>query len=288
MKKIKEIYENRISTWAKYSGYRIIKCQGQDYIAPEENAVLMWYDPVEKEETLIADVLNMGKSIADAKSGKGMTGTALDFVSKYGLLGWMPSLPVNPYFYLESKVLLPENEYFLFSSTTKDTEKYLEQFQVELNGEKLLGAGQEQGRSPIYDLVFSKNYCEPVDWIIPFLQEMFEHFRTKEMLEEPNYEPWERMILRKRIESFYHPGVPYVLRYDPVLSACWVFDSLKMVVETACVVALGQEEDPVASCKHCGKYFYREDVRSAYCSHRCRNQYHVYRSRKRKRLEEND
>ena len=288
MKKIKEIYENRISTWAKYSGYRIIKRQGQDYIAPEENAVLMWYDPVEKEETLIADVLNMGKSIADAKSGEEMIASALDFVSKYGLLGWMPSLPVNPYFYLESKVLLPENEYFLFSSTTKDTEKYLEQFQVEPNGEKLLGVGQEQGRSPIYDLVFSKNYCEPVDWIIPFLQEMLEHFRTKEMLEDSSYEPWEKMILRKRIESFYHPGVPYVLRYEPVPSACWVFDSLKMVVETACVVALGQEEDPVASCKHCGKYFYREDVRSAYCSRRCRNQYHVYRSRKRKRLEEND
>lgn len=288
MKKIKEIYENRISTWAKYSGYRIIKRQGQDYIAPEENAALMWYDPVEKEETLIADVLNMGKSIADAKNGEEMIASSLDFVSKYGLLGWMPSLPVNPYFYLESQVLLPENEYFLFSSTTKDTEKYLEQFQVEPNGEKLLGAGQEQGRSPLYDLVFSKNYCEPVDWITPFLQEMYEHFRTKEMLEDSSYEPWEKMILRKRIESFYHPGVPYVLRYDPVLSACWVFDSLKMVVETACVVALGQEENPVAICKHCGKYFYREDVRSAYCSHRCRNQYHVYRSRKRKRLEEND
>ena len=230
MKKIKEIYENRISTWAKYSGYRIIKRHGQDYIAPEENAALMWYDPVEKEETLIADVLNMGKSIADAKSGEKMTVVALDFVSKYGLLGWMPSLPVNPCFYLESKVLLPENEYFLFSSTTKDTEKYLEQFQVELNGEELLGAGQEQGRSPIYDLVFSPNYCEPVDWIIPFLQEMFEHFRTKEMLEDSNYEPWEKMILRKRIESFYHPGVPYVLRYNPVPGACWVFDSLKMAL----------------------------------------------------------
>ena len=110
MKKIKEIYENRISTWAKYSGYRIIKRHGQDYIAPEENAALMWYDPVEKEETLIADVLNMGKSIADAKSEEEMTGAALDFVSKYGLLGWMPSLPVNPYFYLGSKALLPENE----------------------------------------------------------------------------------------------------------------------------------------------------------------------------------
>ena len=76
MKKIKEICENRISTWAKYSGYRIIKRHGQDYIAPEENAALMWYDPVEKEETLIADVLNMGKSIADAKSEEEMTGAA--------------------------------------------------------------------------------------------------------------------------------------------------------------------------------------------------------------------
>lgn len=79
----------------------------------------MWYDPVEKEETLIADVLNMGKSIADAKSGEEMTAAALDFVSKYGLLGWMLSLPVNPYFYLESKVLLPENEYFLFPAPLK-------------------------------------------------------------------------------------------------------------------------------------------------------------------------
>ena len=288
MKKIKEIYENRISTWAKYSGYRIVQRYGKEHIAPEENAVLLWYDPVEKEETLIADVLNTGKAIANAESREKITAVALDFVSKYGLLGWMPSLPVNPYFYLESKVLLPENEYFLFSSDTKDTEKYMEQFQVEPNGEKLLGVWQEQGRSPIYDLVFSKNYCEPVDWIIPFLQEMFEHFRTKEMLEDHRYEPWEKMILRKRIESFYHPGVPYVLRYDPVPGACWVFDSLKMVAETACIVALGQEENPVAICKHCGKYFYREDVRSAYCSHRCRNQNHVYQSRTRKRMEEND
>ena len=46
MKKIKEIYENRISAWAKYSGYRIIKRHGQDYIAPDENAVRVWYDPV--------------------------------------------------------------------------------------------------------------------------------------------------------------------------------------------------------------------------------------------------
>lgn len=86
MKKIKEIYENRISTWAKYSGYRIIKRHGQDYIAPEENAALMWYDPVEKEEMLISDVLNTGKAIANAESREKITAVALDFVSKYGLL----------------------------------------------------------------------------------------------------------------------------------------------------------------------------------------------------------
>ena len=279
MKKIKEIYENRISKWKKYSSYEIVKIKNCDYIVPSKNSVAEWYDPIENEEELISDVLNIGKIIADTEKYEKIKKTVFDFVSKYGLLGWIMYLPVNENFYLESTVFLTENEYFIFSNTTMDTKKYIEQFQIEPSKENIFETTKTLGRSPVYELIFSKNYCEPVDWAICFLQEMYEHFRAKEMIYDSKYNPLEKFMLMKKIENFHHVGVPYVIKYYPTLGTYWIFNSLTMIIETACLIALGQKESPIAICKHCGKYFYREDIRIEYCSHKCRNRYHVYKSR---------
>ena len=37
---------------------------------------------------------------------------------------------------------------------------------------------------------------------------------------------------------------------------------------------------PIRQCKHCGKIFYREDLRMEFCSPQCRNRFNVYKSRK--------
>ena len=42
---------------------------------------------------------------------------------------------------------------------------------------------------------------------------------------------------------------------------------------------LGDAAKNTVACKHCGKLFYATDIRSEFCSARCRNQYNVYKSR---------
>ena len=61
---------------------------------------------------------------------------------------------------------------------------------------------------------------------------------------------------------------------------CWEFASLKAMFDLFIVGSITDATAPLRECKHCGKVFYAENARLEFCRPACRNQYNVYKFRR--------
>ena len=73
-------------------------------------------------------------------------------------------------------------------------------------------------------------------------------------------------------------GIGYNLHYD-YWHKGYCTEAMKAIIDFAFAKAVTDKRKPLRYCKHCGKIFYAGDVRSEFCSPRCRNQFNVYKSR---------
>ena len=80
---------------------------------PEKKAQPSVYDPL-KEKTLVVEALNVGR-LAMGKlkneNSEVLKKAIMQFVSKYGLLGFMPAIPITPDFIDYDAVYLPKNHF---------------------------------------------------------------------------------------------------------------------------------------------------------------------------------
>ena len=91
------IFQNTSSCWVKYSEYEYRKStNGIMYIAPTADSKLKIYDPLENAKTMILDALNVGMLAMNRKDYETQKQAVTQFVSKYGLLGFMTALPTTP------------------------------------------------------------------------------------------------------------------------------------------------------------------------------------------------
>lgn len=106
------IFQKTSAHWAKYSEYEYR--QGEDgnlYIMPAPTAKPSVYDPLADAETMVVDALNVGRLAMKRESVKPTRDAVMDFVSKYGLLGFMTALPTTPDFIDYDAVYLPKNHF---------------------------------------------------------------------------------------------------------------------------------------------------------------------------------
>ena len=110
-------FQRTSSHWVKYGEYEYR--QGEDgvlYLIPKSHAKPTVYDPLKDGETMVIDALNVGRIAMKEHSDKSMTKqlqqTVLDFVIKYGLLGFMTALPTTSQFMDYQAVYLPKNHFF--------------------------------------------------------------------------------------------------------------------------------------------------------------------------------
>ncbi|GHV44166.1 hypothetical protein FACS189492_0050 [Clostridia bacterium] len=175
---LQNLFHKTDAYWVKYSEYECRESDGELFVVPTETAQPTVYDPLKIADELVVDALNVGllcmqKNI-DTKP------TILDFVAKYGLLGFMTALPTTPNFTDYSAVYLPKNP--IIKVETMDTNEYVKLFfpfnppdfqhtketaALDVSGNReQLALAMTFGNSPLAaNMGFQRGYAEWCDWL---------------------------------------------------------------------------------------------------------------------------
>ena len=122
------LFKNTSSNWVRYDKYEWKEDKaGTLYITPAPDAQPSLYDPLKDSEQLVLKAVNLGLMCMDKKNAKEQLQDAImDFVTCYGLLGFMTALPTTPEFITYEAVYFPKNHFIKEESMT--TENYLSYF----------------------------------------------------------------------------------------------------------------------------------------------------------------
>jgi len=262
--------EVRISFWTKFQKYRLFERDGVKYIVPQDVSSRWEYNPVEIENKILCDALNIGKLLDEQYTGHDKE--IMDFVNKYGLLGVLPDLTETDIDFNKQLVI---HENIFYPSGLVSSESFVQSFFPceEVPVQNSTGHSQGyQSRSGFYSKLFmsGRYYGERLDWFRQYFEYLYSY-----MADEAN--PLEILTFNKPHLTYKIDLVEYDDSYKPALIC--EYPSLKSVIDIAFAKAITDDRKPLRYCKHCGKIFYAKDVRSEFCSPRCRNQYNVYKSR---------
>lgn len=250
--------------YTRYSEYEIKENkQGERVVIPARTAQLETYDPIENAEEILTAMLNTGRSMKEATPEKAEE-LILDFVNRYGLFGAIAELPLNKDFYNHELVFIDDN---LFTASgvmaTEDFEK--------LFFEK--GKPKITKTFKLDDYIKSKNYSEPITWIAEYIHELYEVLLLSVKYKtEPESVSF---LLNDKLKT----NIRYRLTVTDRIQMQYEFHSLMGILNFTMANLLSADGAPLKICKHCHKAFISQNKRAEFCSERCRNQFNVYKSR---------
>lgn len=294
--------------WCKYDKYIIEKKDEKYYILPDKNAKPNTYNPFEVKNQILKDLLSIGKesvenemykignkevSIEAQSKMEKFQNLVLEFVNNYGLLGNFRYLPENYDFMDNGEIPVKlgynnsisalefEKRYFWkdskmdWSSTMKADDYHrntgLDDYFKQSEGDRL------------DDIIFSKNYAETIAEIIEFTIDIY----NKKLLicaylyddvSEDIREVYQSSITNSRLKM---PSIAYSAE-NRQIKFKWNFMSLSEIVETILLLNETSGRTEVKLCKHCGKPFIAENIKSEYDSIQCRNRENINKSRQKK------
>jgi len=281
---INEIFSNAFAAWVRHDDYELRTDEFNDiYIMPTEKSKATIYNPVEQARDMAVDALNLGREIdASDFDAKTMMGQIRQFVYKYGFLGVMVDIPLNDNFFTAGETYVTSNPFFPLDEKI-DTQEYMANFfpfgetvpQLEQTDASISAFA---GRGPVYEYVFSGAYSERLAWYVSYFQTLYTLFDAcLKYADEP--EVFRAIAYRTSILRYSDHKLRYSISAAgrPVMR--WEFASLKAVIDLFVVGCITDPAQPIRQCKHCGKIFYRDDLRMEFCSPQCRNKFNVYKSR---------
>ncbi len=253
---------NQVSFWARNIQYKIEIWNSTEYVVPLSEQMYL-YNPLENEYELLSDALNLGRNLTENDTGQ--KECVLDFVRKYGLLGIMTDITDSD---LDSNEQVIIHENIFTESGIVSTSDFAKQFfpcdEVDILKPLEFTLGFKS-RNSIYNKMFLNGWrcSEPIEWLIKYFKYLY-NFMTAD---------------KNELENFNKPRLTYKIDAQREINLVCEYISLKAVIDFAFAKAVTDERKPLRYCKHCGKIFYAGDVRSEFCSPRCRNQFNVYKSR---------
>jgi len=288
---IQNIIERTSTEWVRFSKYEIKEKDGREWITPCADSEIINYNPIESAEQLVLDALNTGRVIYELHIKEEKKREALmTFVHKYGLLGLMTNLSLIGGFMESDLVLLGTNPFF--DKDVMDAKDYIWAFmpfgikegqpkpdRLSMHLPPLTGSALE------YSILFSRNYSERLDWLMPFFKEFFLNFAQCKMYALTD-NPATKRSYAEGITGFNIRGLSFHLEMDEKPVMVWDFNSLKMAIETVYAMLITRTDTALRMCKQCGAAFYATHGRSEFCADRCRNQYNVYKFREREKEKE--
>lgn len=306
---IKEEKIEFTAKWCKYSKYKIEKKDDKFYIVADKNAIPSTYDPFDVKNQILKDLLVIGKesvenemykignreiSIEAQSKMEKFQNLVLEFVNNYGLLGNFRYLPEN-YEFMDNgdipvnlgnntsiSALEFEKKYFWkdlkidWSKTMKSNDYHrntgLDDYFKQTEGDRL------------DDIIFSKNYSETIAEIINFATIIY---NKKLLICAYLYDDVSEDIKDVYKESiagysFKKPNISYEAENGQIKFK-WNFMSLSEIIEIILLLNETSGRTEVKLCKHCGKPFIAENIKSEYDSIQCRNRENLNKSRQKKK-----
>lgn len=122
------LFKRTSSNWVRYDKYEWKEDkEGTLYITSAPEAKPSLYNPLADSDHLVLKAINLGLLCMDNNNSEEQIREGImDFVTCYGLLGFMTALPTTPDFITYNAVYLPKNHFIKAESMT--TEKYLSYF----------------------------------------------------------------------------------------------------------------------------------------------------------------
>lgn len=290
--------KNFTSKWIKYSDYEMREdSKGEIYIAPAENARYTIYDPFEKSNKILFDLIDLGDEAL--KGDKAIIYKKLIlFVKNYGLLGLISSSVYNRDIVGEENVLFTPNniisdskimnseEYIkLFTPFATEDDVYTREFDEHLTVVKAEDSPRFYGKKPlVMDIVFSKFYAEKVDWIIEYAKNISKNLDQLIIYKNAN--------LTEAVEIMPDKFNPQKIGFTVAMfdkpQIKWDFDSLQSTIDVIYAFALTDDNSILNRCSYCNKPFFAKTDREKYCSPSCRNCANVIKSRNKKKASKNE
>ncbi len=294
------LFQQTSSHWVKYSEYVCKEAgDGHLYVTPTPDAMPSVYDPLKDAEALALDMLNVGMLCMRQGGKEEAKAAVLEFVSKYGLLGFMTALPTTPAFVDYEAVYLPTNHFIKAESlSTEDYMAYFFPFE-KLDFKK---SGRESTWSVSDDrtmialvmtfddgplalgMSFQREYAERYDWLVTQFRDWAFTFSAS-LLYYEDYDTIDeatRELYRRGMAAFGGVAPTYHIQLLDRPTIVWDFHSLLLGIQMMFSFMLTDEKKPLRTCKHCMKVFAATHPNAAFCSPRCKNQYNVYKSRGKK------
>ncbi len=291
------LFQKTSSNWVRYDKYEWKEDkEGALYITPSPDAKMSLYNPLKDSEQMVLKAVNLGLMCMDKNNTQEQLQNAIiDFVTDYGLLGFMTALPTTPDFITYHAVYLPKNHFIKEESMT--TEKYLSYF-FPFDKIDFVKKGMEsswntddvqmmalimtmKNKPQAVIMSFQKEYAERYDWLVTLFKDWaftfmssFLYYQDFDMLDD-----MQKQLYRQGMTAFGGIAPTYHIELRERPTIVWDFHSLLLGVQMMFSFMLTDEKSSLKVCKHCGKAFSANRPNSVFCSGKCKNQYNVYKSR---------
>lgn len=291
------LFQKTSSNWAQYDKYEWREDkEGTLYITPSPDAKVSLYNPLKDSEQMVLKAVNLGLMCMDKNNTQERLQNAImDFVTCYGLLGFMTALPTTPDFITYHAVYLPKNHFIKEESMT--TEKYLSYFfpfdKIDFvkNGMESSWSTDDvqmmalimtmKNKPQAVMMSFQKEYAERYDWLVTLFKDWaftfmssFLYYQDFDMLDD-----MQKQLYRQGMAAFGGIAPTYHIELLECPTIVWDFHSLLLGVQMMFSFMLTDEKSSLKVCKHCGNAFVAGRPNSVFCSGKCKNQYNVYKSR---------
>lgn len=294
---MQNLFQRASSPWVRYSEYEYKKA-GDDhfYITPATGAKPEIYDPLKDAERMVLDALNVGALQMNRKSGNEVRDAVMEFVGRYGLLGFLTALPTTPSFMDYEAVYLPKNHFIREESMT--TQDYLtlffpfEKLDIQKNGmasqwnltgdrEMIALALTMQDAPRAVAMSFQREYAERYDWLAQQFKDLAFSFYSS-FLYYNDYDDLAEMtrdLYRQGMAAFGGIAPTYHIALLDRPTIIWDFHSLLLCLQMMFSFMLTDTDSTLKACKHCNKIFAASRPNAEFCSPQCKNRYNVYKSR---------
>ena len=301
---MKNLFQRTSSHWIRYSEYVEKKADdGTVYVTPAPNAQPEILDPLRDSEEMVLDALNVGMLQMQKADGETVKAAVMDFVSEYGLLGFLTALPTTPHFTDYDAVYLPKNHFIRDESMP--VLDYIDQFfpfeKLDIRPGKggaifwnfnstkhdkdMMALAMTFDSCPMaQNMSFQREYAEPYDWLaeqfrdwaFTFIASDF-YYRDKETIPEENLVGY-----KLGVAAFGGVAPTYHIELLDKPTIVWDFHSLSLGIQMMFSFMLTDEKSPLRLCEQCEMVFVGNRADAKFCSPACKNQYHVDKHRGKK------
>ena len=298
------LFKKTSSHWVRYDKYEWQEDdKGRLYITPTKKAKPKHYNPLNDAERMVLHAINTGVTcMAEDAGEQAKRDAVMDFVSAYGLLGFMTALPTTPKFITYEAVYFPKNHFIRQESMA--TEEYLSYF-FPFDGLDFVKRGVESrwnvsdtsmialtmamsSQPQAVTMSFQKEYAESYEWLAKEFTDWaftfvsaFLYYQDMDTLDD-----MQKSLYQQGMAAFGGIAPTYHIELLEKPTIVWDFHSLLLAIQMMFCFMLTDEKSSLKVCKHCGKVFLASRPNTVFCSGQCKNQYNVYKSRAKSRKED--